>query len=101
MFYRAVNKFTGEAWEDTTFKKVYMAALSSACLDIRDDPTIEFTAIRLFRVEDAIDMEDIKTGDIYTYYIGVKQIGYVQISTKAVYITMYKQGCCTYLKEVL
>ena len=93
MFYRAENKFTGEVWEDEEFRAVYEAAITSAKIDLRAEPWQYFVGIRLFRVENAVDMVD-DTGKVHSCYIG-----YVTVTRDSVNTVIYGQGYCEVKRE--
>ena len=92
MFYRAVNKFTNEMWESESFKEVFDHALTAAKLDLHCDPDRVYTAIRLQRFDDAIDIVEDSTGREWTYYFGMKQIAYMQVNRKYITIAYYGHG---------
>lgn len=99
MFYRAVNKFTNEMWESESFREVYEQALKAGKYDMYCDPDRWYTAFRLQRVEGAIDLVNDETGEEITYYFGVKQIGYLQVTDFSVLIIYYGQNSCEWKKR--
>ena len=102
MYYRAFSKFTLENWESESFKEVYQAAISGAKAELHSDPDRLFMGIHLFSVEDAVDMVNDYTGDIYTCYLRQRNIGYITVSRSNVTVAMFfrPNGICVMERSV-
>lgn len=96
MYYRAYSKFTCENFESDNMRDVYYAAVKAAKGELHMDSDRLFMGIHLFSFEDAVDMVNDITGDVYTCYLRQKNIGYITVSRENVTIAMFfrPNGIC-------
>lgn len=96
MYYRAFSKFSLENYESESFKEVYESAIRMAKWELYADPSRLFMAYHLFSFEDAVDMVNDITGDVYTCYLRQKNIGYMTVSRENITIALFfrPNGIC-------